>query len=162
MAQCERTVSRHSRPIRHALASTSLGPLKYLERSLSISLSLSFSMYAPYRVSTSYLYCMCRICTIRSPPISLCGWEKRLIALNNAEAFRFFFRLAFGDGDEMRPNLLRQQKFRFYDAPMVVYPYFFADARLDAHNYRINNLSMEILKSVDAAMESGRAFSLAI
>ena len=38
----------------------------------------------------------------------------------------------------------------------------FADARLDAHNYRINNLSMEILKSVDAAMESGRAFSLAI
>ena len=95
MAQCERTVSRHSRPIRHALASTSLGPLKYLERSLSISLSLSlsFSMYAPYRVSTSYLYCMCRICTIRSPPISLCGWEKRLIALNNAEAFRFFFSL---------------------------------------------------------------------
>ena len=38
----------------------------------------------------------------------------------------------------------------------------FADARLDAHNYRINNLSMEIFKSVDAAMESGRAFSLAI
>ena len=125
MAQCERTVSRHSRPIRHALASTSLGPLKYLERSLSISLSLSFSMYAPYRVSTSYLYCMCRICTIRSPPISLSADEKSGSSLwITRRPFAFFFRLAFGDGDEMRPNLLRQQKFRFYDAPMVVYPFF--------------------------------------
>ena len=68
-------------------------PIKIFETfSFHFSLSL-FSMYAPYRVSTSYLYCMCRICTIRSPPISLCGWEKRLIALNNAEAFRFFFSL---------------------------------------------------------------------
>ena len=58
MAQCERTVSRHSRPIRHALASTSLGPLKYLERSLSISLSLSLSL------CTHLIGCLLLTCTV--------------------------------------------------------------------------------------------------
>ena len=123
MAQCERTVSRHSRPIRHALASTSLGPLKYLKRSLSISLSLS-------SLCTHLIGCLlltCTVCVVYVPSgrlPSLSADEKSGSSLwITRRPFAFFFRLAFGDGDEMRPNLLRQQKFRFYDAPMVVYPF---------------------------------------
>ena len=93
--------------------------------SFHFSLSLSLFLYVRTLSSVYFLpvlYVSYMYHQVASH-LSLCGWEKRLIALNNAEAFRFFFRLAFGDGDEMRPNLLRQQKFRFYDAPMVVYPF---------------------------------------
>ena len=160
MAQCERTVSRHSRPIRHALASTSLGPLKYLKRSLSISLSLS-------SLCTHLIGCLlltCTVCVVYVPSgrlPSLSADEKSGSSLwITRRPFAFFFAWHSGTVMKCGPIYYGNKNSDFTTRRWL--SILFADARLDAHNYRINNLSMEIFKSVDAAMESGRAFSLAI